>query len=463
MTKSLASKFLFSLIASVCLACSSGPAFAQRGGGGGFHGGGGFRGGGGGGFRGGGGGFGSGSGFGGGGFRGGGGVFRGGGLSGGNRGMPAPPSGGAYGRPGASGGYRPYGYAGSRSIRPGFSNGMGRAMVPGRSSRPANSDGRWNTFAQRGSGPGAATPATGIRSGANGGEWQSFSRSRAPAVESGSARGATALNALAGRNSISQASALSGIRRSFGVSDVGNLRSGLNAPRSMSSGSGSSLITRSRGTPSTRGTGLRNSSSAGTAFNRFGPRGFNRFGDFGRFRFGDFDNDFDDFFFGRPFFGCCGFGFGGFGFGLGFGDFGFGFGAPLWWGSGWPWWYGGIGYPYGLPYGYSLPYDLGLAYDSPTASGPPSGDSSGSGAYRSTRNNSENSSAILLLYLKDGTMYSARDCWLAAGELHWTATDGSERVFELEAVDFQRTVDENARRGVPFTLKPHPAGLQPPY
>jgi hypothetical protein len=110
-----------------------------------------------------------------------------------------------------------------------------------------------------------------------------------------------------------------------------------------------------------------------------------------------------------------------------------------------------------------LPYDLGLAYDSPTASGPPSGDSSGSGAYRSTRNNSENSSAILLLYLKDGTMYSARDCWLAAGELHWTATDGSERVFELEAVDFQRTVDENARRGVPFTLKPHPAGLQPPY
>ena len=67
MTNSLVSKFLFSLIASVCLACSSGPAFAQRGGGGGSHGGGGFSGGGGGGFRGGGGGF---SGGGGGGFRG---------------------------------------------------------------------------------------------------------------------------------------------------------------------------------------------------------------------------------------------------------------------------------------------------------------------------------------------------------------------------------------------------------
>jgi hypothetical protein len=160
-----------------------------------------------------------------------------------------------------------------------------------------------------------------------------------------------------------------------------------------------------------------------------------------------------------PFFGCCGFGFGGFGFG----DFDFGFGAPLWWGSGWPGWYGGPGYPYGLPYGYSLPYDLGPTYDSPTSSGPQSDDSSGSGAYRRTRNNSENSSAILLLYLKDGTMSSARDCWLAAGELHCTATDGSERVFELEAIDFQRTVDENAKRGVPFTLKPNPSSSKPSY
>ena len=394
--------------------------------------------------------------------------------------MTAPRSGGAYVRPGAPGGYRSYAYSGSRGIRPGFSNGMGRATVPGRSSRPANSDGRWNSFAQRGSGPGAAAPAPGILSGANGGGWQSFSRSRAPAVESGSARGAIAPNALAGRNSISRASALSAIQRSFGRSfgnsGFGNLRSepprsglgsglrsGLNTPRSASSGSGSSLIARSRGTSSIRGTGLRNSSSAGTSFNRFGSRGFNGFGDFGRFRFGDFDNDFDDFFFGRPFFGCCGFGFGGFGFGLGFGDFGFGFGEPLWWGSGWPWWYGGIGYPYGLPYGYSLPYDLGLTYDSPAASGPPPDDSSGYGEYRSTRKNSENSSAILSLYLKDGTMYSARDCWLAAGELHCTATDGSERVFELESVDFQRTVDENARRGVPFTLKPNPAGSRQSY
>jgi hypothetical protein len=427
MTKSTVCEFLPLLIASVCLTC---PAFAQRGGGGGFQGGGGFRGS-------------------------GGAGFRGGGFGGGFRGMPAPRSGGGYVRPSVPGGYRPNAYTGSRSMRSGLWNGTGRAMVPGRSSRPANSVGRWNTFARRGSGPGAATAPPEVRSGANGGGWQSFSRSRGPAVESGPARGATAPNALAGRNSISQATALSGIHRSFGVSDFGNRRSGLNAPRSASSGSGSSLIARSRGTPSIRGTGLRNSSSAGTAFNRFGSRGFNRFGNFGRFRFGDFDNDFDDFFFfRRPFFGCCGFGFGG---------FGFGFGAPLWWGSGWPGWYGGVGYPYALPYGYSLPYDLGLTYDSPTASGPESDDSSGSGAYRRTRKNSENSSAILLLYLKDGTMYSARDCWLVDGKLHYTARDGSDGVVELDAIDIQRTVDENAKRGVPFTLKPSPSSSKPPY
>jgi hypothetical protein len=445
MTNSLVSKFVFSLIASVCLPCISAPAFAQRGGGGGVHGGGGFRGG-------------------------GGAGFRGGGFSGGYRGMPAPRGGGAYVRSGVPGGYRAYAYPGSRSMRSGLWNGTGRVMAPWRSSRPANSDGRSSTFARRGSGPGAATPPPEVRSGANGGGWQSFSRSRGPAVESGPARGATAPNALAGRNSISQASALSAIHRSFGVSDVGNLRSGLrsglNAPRSASSGSGSSLVARSRGTPSIRGTGLRNSSSAGTALNRFGSRNLNRFGNFGRFRFGDFDNDFDDFFFRRPFFGCCGFGFGGFGFGgfgfaIGFSGFDFGFGAPLWWGSGWPGWYGGPGYPYGLPYGYSLPYDFGLTYDSPTASGPPSDDSSVSGAYRRTRKNSENSSAILLLYLKDGTMYSVGDCWLATGELHCIATDRSEDVFELSAIDFQRTVDENAKRGVPFILKANPTRSLP--
>ena len=248
---------------------------------------------------------------GGGGFSGGGGGFRrGGGFSGGYRGMPAPRGGGGYVRSGVPGGYRSYAYPGSRSMRPGISNGAGRSIGPSRSSRPANSDGRWNTFAQRGSGPGAATTASEARSGANGGGWQSFSRSRGPAVESGPARGATAPNALAGRNSISQPAALSAIHRSFGGSDFGNirsglrsgprsgLRSGLNAPASASSLVGRSPTARPGRPAAGPATASRNSSSAGSARNRFGSRDFNRFGNFGRFGFHSrFDDDFDDFLF----------------------------------------------------------------------------------------------------------------------------------------------------------------------
>lgn len=232
---------------------------------------------------------------------------------------------------------------------------------------------------------------------------------------------------------------------------------------------------------------MRNSFRSGFAFNRFGFRdssrfrNFDRFGfrpRFPRFPFFGFDNDFDDFFpfspfffspffpFRSPFFGCfgCGFGFGGFGFGFGGFNLGFnlGFSAPLWWGPTWLWWSGG--YADGPPYGYSLPYDAGLIYDSPAYSGPQSDNSSASssasGRFSRTPKSAESSSAILL-YLKDGTMYSVRDCWLADGKLHYTAMNRTEGVVELDAVDFQRTVDENAQRGMPFTLKPNPNGSAP--
>jgi len=211
------------------------------------------------------------------------------------------------------------------------------------------------------------------------------------------------------------------------------------------------------------GVAIGNSLRPGFTFNRFGFRDSGRFrnfdrfgfhGGFPRFPFSDFDNDFDDFFpFRSPFFGCFGCGFGFFGFN-------FGFGAPLWWGPTWPWWSGG--YPYGPPYGYSLPYDAGLIYNSPAYSGPQSDNSSASGTFSRTAKSAENSSAILL-YLKDGTMYSARDCWLANGKLHYTAMDRTEGVVELDAVDLQRTVDENAQRGAPFTLKPNPTNSGPSH
>jgi hypothetical protein len=326
-------------------------------------------------------------------------------------------------------------------------------MGPWRSSRSPN------TFPERGNGPGSATPPSGIRSEANGAAWQSFRANRAPVLGS-AARGATVPRALEVRNSISQVHALSAIHRAFGDSGFGKLRFGLNASVSANSRFGGSLPARPGGTASRTGIALRNSFRSGFASNRFGFRDFDRFRSlghfgfrppFGGFPFRDFDNDFDDFFFfRRPFFGCFGCGFGFFGFN-------FGFGAPWWWASGWP------GYAYGLPYGYSLPYDFGLTYDSSAANGQQSDNSSAFGTFARTPQSAENPSATLLLYLKDGTMHSVRDCWLVDGNLHYTARDGSEGVVELDAIDIQRTVDENAKRGVPFTLKPRPTSSKPPY
>ena len=285
-------------------------------------------------------------------------------------------------------------------------------------------------------------------------------------------------NGLGARNSISPVRALSAIRRAFGNSDVGNLSFGSNPSVSVSSRFGGSAPARLGGTALSQRTAL-NSLTSGFAFNRFGFRNFDRFPIFDRFRFHPpfaglpfrgfddffffhspffFNNfsPFNRFFFRRPFFGC-------FGCGFGFAGLSFGFGAPLWWGSGWPGWFGGPGYPYGLPYGYSLPSDFGLTYDSQAAGEPQSDNSPGSGTFARTRRSAGNASAILQLYLKDGTMYSARNCWLAEGKLHCTGTDLSESVFELDAIDFQRTVDENAKRGVPFTLKPKSTSPKPAY
>jgi len=73
--------------------------------------------------------------------------------------------------------------------------------------------------------------------------------------------------------------------------------------------------------------------------------------------------------------------------------------------------------------------------------------------------NTENvaeSAPIVLLYLKDGTTIDATDYWFADGGLHYRRSDGSESTLDINNLDLQRTVDENAKRGVPITLKPQP-------
>ena len=67
----------------------------------------------------------------------------------------------------------------------------------------------------------------------------------------------------------------------------------------------------------------------------------------------------------------------------------------------------------------------------------------------------------VLIYLKDGTMYTASDYWLDQGKLHYMTSYSTESVVDMDEVDLQRTVDENAKRGVTFTLKPSRNGPGP--
>ena len=62
----------------------------------------------------------------------------------------------------------------------------------------------------------------------------------------------------------------------------------------------------------------------------------------------------------------------------------------------------------------------------------------------------------VLIYLNDGTTYAASDYWLADGKLHYRVNYAGENSVDMNQVDLQRTVNENAKRGVRFSLKPNP-------
>src|SRR3984957_4680362 len=61
----------------------------------------------------------------------------------------------------------------------------------------------------------------------------------------------------------------------------------------------------------------------------------------------------------------------------------------------------------------------------------------------------------VLIYLNDGTTYAATDYWLADGKLHYYVNYGGESSVDMSQVDLQRTVNENSKRGVRFSLKPN--------
>jgi len=63
---------------------------------------------------------------------------------------------------------------------------------------------------------------------------------------------------------------------------------------------------------------------------------------------------------------------------------------------------------------------------------------------------------ITLLQLKNGWMYGLTDYWIEDGRLHYLTTYGGENSVPLEEIDFDKTVQLNAERGVEFVLRPKP-------
>lgn len=65
--------------------------------------------------------------------------------------------------------------------------------------------------------------------------------------------------------------------------------------------------------------------------------------------------------------------------------------------------------------------------------------------------------SILVIYLRDGSGYGATDYWITDGMLHFVTTYDVEKSFVFEEIDWQRTVDDNAARGVYFKLSYSPS------
>jgi hypothetical protein len=145
-----------------------------------------------------------------------------------------------------------------------------------------------------------------------------------------------------------------------------------------------------------------------------------------------------------PSFGCGGLGFG---FGYGFGGYGYGYGYPGYFGG-----------------GYNSSYNVGSSINSTDylTDGPADNYSNTfspdpSAAQQGTDQPAQAAPPApptTVIYFKDGTSFDVMSYWLDAGKLHYITNYGGETSVDMNQLDLQRTVDENARAGVNFTLRP---------
>jgi len=166
---------------------------------------------------------------------------------------------------------------------------------------------------------------------------------------------------------------------------------------------------------------------------------------------------------------------------FGFGFWGNGFGCDPFWGWGCYGFGSGLGYGFGGSYGGAdgYGYNSGNGADFSVSGGDygsgaqadMNSDSSqqqqGAGDWQNSPDNQTQSGASAapqvypVLVLRDGSMYAVNDFWLEGGKLHYVTTYGGENSFDPNQLDMQRTVDENAKRGITFTLYPSPAPASP--
>jgi hypothetical protein len=171
----------------------------------------------------------------------------------------------------------------------------------------------------------------------------------------------------------------------------------------------------------------------------------------------------------NPFFGGLGFGFGGFGpcdpfwgcYGYGLG-YGYGFGGGLGYFGGIGGFGGGSSYGPGWTDASSEGSANVTSPDNPNSyvvAAPGTGGAAAGAAdiTQTTPGDSTQQPTYVLLYLKDGSSFAVSDYWLTGGKLHYVTSYGGDNAVDESQVDLQRTVNENAARGVDFSLKPQPA------
>jgi hypothetical protein len=158
----------------------------------------------------------------------------------------------------------------------------------------------------------------------------------------------------------------------------------------------------------------------------------------------------------RSTYGALGF----FGFGFGYPSLGFGLGAECDPFSAEPWALGcdTLGYWNGDNSGYDANNDAGVGQPD-TAEGTeesPEPPSIYVPAPETSPERIENEKALVVLYMKTGTVYAVTDYWIADGKLHYKPSYGGENTIGMDDLDLQQTVDLNAKSGVNFTLRPQP-------